>query len=84
MKKKNAKIKFLNVKKFNNELRGDIEVESSKIKPISASSNYYVNSTDEYPILFVIAALTKGTSSFKGIADLKNKEATELKKCKRF
>ena len=79
LKKKNAKIKFLNVKKFNNELRGDIQVESSKIKPISASSNYYVNSTDEYPILFVIAALTKGTSSFKGIADLKNKESNRIK-----
>ncbi len=79
LKKKNAKIKFLNLKKFNNELRGDIQVESSKIKPLSASSNYYVNSTDEYPILFVIAALTKGTSSFKGIADLKNKESNRIK-----
>ena len=79
MKKKKAKIKFLNLKRFNNELRGDIHVESSKIKPISASSNYYVNSTDEYPILFVIAALTKGTSSFKGIADLKNKESNRIK-----
>ena len=66
-------------KKVNNEIRGDIEVKSSKIKPISASSNYYVNSTDEYPILFVIAALTKGTSSFKGIADLKNKESNRIK-----
>ena len=79
LKKKNAKIKFLNLKKFNNELRGDIQVESSKIKPLSASSNYYVNSTDEYPILFVIAALTKGISSFKGIADLKNKESNRIK-----
>ena len=79
LKKKNAKIKFLNLKKFNNELRGDIQVESSKIKPLSASSNYYVNSTDEYPILFVIAALIKGTSSFKGIADLKNKESNRIK-----
>ena len=84
LKKKKAKIKFLNLKRFNNELRGDIHVESSKIKPITASSNYYVNSTDEYPILFVIAALTKGTSSFKGIADLKNKESNRIKEMQKI
>ena len=29
------------------------------MKPIKASKNFYVKSTDEYPILFVIAALRK-------------------------
>ena len=37
-----------------------------------------MNSTDEYPILFVIAALTKGTSTFKGISDLVNKESNRI------
>ena len=40
---------------------------------------YYVNSTDEYPILFIIAALTKGISIFKGIKDLANKESDRIK-----
>jgi len=84
LKKRNAKIKFLNIKRKNNELRGDIQVESSKIKPLSASSDYYVNSTDEYPILFVIAALTKGTSSFSGIGDLKNKESNRIKEMQKI
>ena len=79
LRKVNAKIKFSNLNKKNNEVRGDILIKSSKIKPISASSKYYVNSTDEYPILFVIAALTKGTSIFKGISDLKNKESNRIK-----
>ena len=78
LKKQGAKIKFNNLKKENNELRGDILVKSSKLRPIKASKNYYVNSTDEYPILFVLAALTNGTSVFKGIEDLANKESNRI------
>ena len=84
LKKNNAKIKFSNIKKKNNELRADIQIESSKIKPIIASSDYYVNSTDEYPILFVIAAMTQGTSIFKGISDLKNKESNRIKEMQKI
>ena len=75
LKKQGAKIKFVNLRQDNNELRGDIIVKSSSLRPINASKEYYVNSTDEYPILFVIAALTKGISKFKGIGDLANKES---------
>ena len=78
LKKQGAKIKFVNLKKENNELKGDILVNNCNIKPIIASKEYYVNSTDEYPILFVIAALTKGTSTFKGIKDLANKESNRI------
>ena len=78
LKKQGAKIKFNNLKKENNELRGDIIVESGKLRPIKASKDYYVNSTDEYPILFIIAALTKGTSIFQGIGDLANKESNRI------
>jgi len=78
LKKQGAKIKFINLKKENNELRGDILVQSSVLKPIRASKKYYVNSTDEYPILFIISALTKGTSIFKGIGGLANKESNRI------
>ena len=74
-----AKIKFFNIKKNNSEIFGDIQIKSSKLKPIKASKEYYVKSTDEYPILFVIAALTKGVSIFKGIKDLANKESNRIK-----
>ena len=84
LKKRNAKVNFINTKKINGELRGDIQVQSSKIKPLIASSNYYVSSTDEYPILFVIAALTKGTSIFRGISDLKNKESNRIKEMQKI
>ena len=84
LKKYGAKIKFKNIKKINNEPIGDIHVESSKLKPIKASSIYYVSATDEYPILFVIAALTKGTSTFSGIEDLANKESNRIKEMKKI
>jgi len=78
LKNHGALIQFKKIKKINGELRGDIFVKSSKIKPIIATENYYVNSTDEYPILFVIASLTKGVSIFKGIGDLANKESNRI------
>ncbi len=78
LKKSGAKIKFKNVKKRKNEILGDIHVRSSIIKPIKAGKEYYVKSTDEYPILFVIAALTSGVSKFNGISDLVNKESNRL------
>ena len=78
LKKSGAKIKFKNLKTINNEKIGDILVKSSKLKPIKASKKYYLNSTDEYPILFVISALIKGKSSFEGISDLRNKESDRI------
>ena len=78
LQKHGAKIKFYNLKKKNHEICGDIFVESCSIKPIKASKKYYVNSTDEYPILFTIAALSNGISSFRGIGDLTNKESNRI------
>ncbi len=80
LKKHGAKIKFLNKKKINNELVGDIIVKSGKLnRPIIASKEFYEKTTDEFPILFCIASLTKGTSIFNGIQDLANKESNRIK-----
>jgi 3-phosphoshikimate 1-carboxyvinyltransferase len=84
LKKQGAKINFINKIKKNNELRGDIIVKSSKLKPIIASKSFYTSSTDEYPILFTIAALTKGVSVFKGINDLANKESDRIKEMQKI
>ena len=84
LKKHNAQVKFLNQKKINNELHGDVLITSCKLKPLSASKSYYVNSTDEYPILFIVAALTKGVSIFKGIEDLANKESNRIKEMQKI
>ena len=84
LKKHGAKIKFKNIKNINHEKIGDIEVQNSKLKALKANSNYYVSATDEYPILFVVAALTKGTSIFMGIEDLANKESNRIEEMKKI
>jgi len=84
LKKHGARIKFKNIKKINNEIVGDIYIGSSKLRPLKANPTYYVSATDEYPILFVIAALTKGTSIFKGIEDLANKESNRIEEMRRI
>ena len=84
LKKSGAKIKFTNKRKVNNEKVGDIIVKSSKLKPINASKKYYLNTTDEYPILFIISALIKGKSFFSGISDLKNKESDRIKEMQKI
>ncbi len=79
LKKHGAKIKFINKRKLGNEIIGDIEVKSGKLKkPILASKEFYERTTDEFPILFCISALTAGISIFKGIEDLANKESNRI------
>ena len=80
LKKHGANIKFNNKRKKNNEITGDINIKSGKLKkPIISSKDFYEKTTDEFPILFCIAALTKGISVFKGIEDLANKESNRIK-----
>ena len=83
LKKSGAKISFKNIKK-QDEITGDILVKSGKIKSIKASAKYYPITTDEYPILFVLAALSPGISIFKGITDLANKESNRIQEMKKI
>jgi len=78
LKKHGAKIKIKNLKKKNNEIIGNIFVKSGIIKSIKCNSSYYSRTVDEFPILFIIAALNKGTSKFSGIKDLANKESNRI------
>ncbi len=84
LKKQKAKLKFVNLKKENNELRGDIIVQSCKLKPIKTFPKMYPSTTDEYLLLFVIAALQKGVSVFKGISELANKESSRAHEMKKI
>ena len=83
LKKVNARIKIGNLRKVSGELVGSITVSSSKLKPIVISKDIG-KLIDELPILFVIAALTKGVSKFKNIGDLKNKESNRLLESKKI
>jgi len=83
LKKINANIKLSNLRKISGELVGSITISSSKLKPIIVSKNIG-KFIDELPILFVIAALTKGVSKFKNIGDLKNKESNRILESKKI
>ena len=84
LKKQNAKIKFVNIKKENNEIFGDILVKSSKLKSINTAAKMYPSTTDEYLLLFLIAGLQKGVSTFKGISELANKESSRAHEMKKI
>ena len=83
LKKVNANIKIKNLRKVSGELVGSIAVSSSKLKPIIVSKDIG-KFIDELPILFIIAALTKGVSRFNNIGDLKHKESNRLLESKKI
>ena len=83
LKNVNANIKISNLRKISGEIVGSITVYSSKLKPIIISKDIG-KFIDELPVLFVIAALTKGISKFENVGDLKNKESNRLLECKKI
>ena len=84
LKKHGAKINFKNIKKINNEPRGEVIVKSSNLKPFKSPVSFYVKSTDEFPILFCLAGLINGTSIFKGVGELVNKESNRIKEMQKI
>ncbi len=84
IRKHNGKIIFKNKKIQGNEKVADIHVESSdKMKSLKVGGKFFVSCQDEYPIMFAMAALLPGTSTFSQIGDLSNKESSrayEMKK----
>ena len=79
LKKMNANIKILNLKKESGEPVGDILITSSKLKPINCSKKLVPFAIDEFPLLFVIASVIKGVSNFSGINELRHKESDRIK-----
>jgi 3-phosphoshikimate 1-carboxyvinyltransferase len=75
----NANIKIKNLKKRSGELIGDLVIKSSKLKPINCPKNLVPSAIDEFPLLFVVASITKGVSKFFGINELRHKESDRIK-----
>ncbi len=57
---------------------GDITARFSELKAIHIGPERAASMIDEYPILAVAAAFTKGTSRFEGLAELRLKESDRL------
>ncbi len=74
-----SKIQILNTRKVNDEVIGDIEVESSELTAVNVNKSLSPRLIDEYPILFVAASYASGVSNFYGLDELKIKESNRLK-----
>ena len=80
-----GKIKVLNKKTYNGELKGDIYVESTKnLKSINCPKELNTRSIDEFLIIFLLCAKAKGISKFNGIEELRQKESDRLQTAAKF
>tara|TARA_Y100000590_G_scaffold469695_1_gene659134 strand:- start:137 stop:1480 length:1344 start_codon:yes stop_codon:yes gene_type:complete len=79
LKKMNANIKIKNLKKYSGEYVGDIYVKNSNLKKINCPKELVPFSIDEFPLLFVVASITKGITKFSGISELRHKESDRIK-----
>jgi len=71
-------IKISNKKLINDEIIGDIEVQSSQLKGCELNEDMAKLMIDEYPILSVAASFANTPSLFKGLKELKVKESDRL------
>lgn len=77
IKKMGGNIKILN-KKDDFEPFADIEVESSDTKGIVIDKDMVPNIIDELPVIFVLAAMSKGKTIIRGADELKVKETDRI------
>ena len=79
LKKMGAKIFFKNIKSYKGEKISDILVKSSNnLKAISCPSMLNSSAIDEFLIIFLVAARSKGVSYFKDLSELNQKESPRL------
>ena len=79
LKKMNANIKILNKKNYRGEFIGNIKIKSTKnFKSINCPSSLNSSAIDEFLLIFLVAAKSKGVSKFKNLDELNKKESPRL------
>ena len=79
LKKMGIEINFKNIKNYKGELIGDIFIRSpNKIKSINCPKKLNSGAIDEFLVIFLVAAKASGTSYFKGLSELNQKESPRL------
>ena len=79
LRKMGIKIKFQNQKIYKGEKKADIKIVSPKsIKPINCPPSLNSRAIDEFLLIFLVAAKANGTSYFKDLAELNQKESPRL------
>ena len=77
--KMGANIKLVNPRSVCNEPIADIQVKSSKLKPIKLAGDIISRLIDELPILFIACACCNGVSVIEDIGELRHKESDRIK-----
>lgn len=80
----NIKIKNLRKSSESGELVGSIIAKNSSLRAISWPKELIPSLIDELPILFIIAALTKGTSKFQQINEATKKESNRIEEIRKI
>ncbi len=79
LKKMGVFIKLQNLKSYKGELIADLIVKSKKsLKAINCPSYLNSSAIDEFLLIFLVAAKAKGTSFFKDLSELNQKESPRL------
>ena len=79
LKKMGVKIIFRNKHKYKGEAVADINIESKeKLKPINCPIKWNSGAIDEFLIIFLVAAKANGTSYFKNLGEMNQKESPRL------
>tara|TARA_Y100000590_G_scaffold436082_1_gene556231 strand:+ start:5869 stop:7194 length:1326 start_codon:yes stop_codon:yes gene_type:complete len=85
LKKMNADIKLINKKMYNGEYVADILVKSGKsLKSINCAREMNSRTIDEFLLIFLTCAKSKGISYFNHIGELRHKESDRLKFASNF
>ncbi len=80
LKRMGANIIFKNQKIYKGEKIADIEIKGGRtLNAINCPSKLNSGAIDEFLVIFLIAAKAKGTSYFKDLAELNQKESPRLK-----
>ncbi len=74
-----ADITLQNPRDVGGEPVADLLVKSSALKATETAPDSVPSMVDEFPVLFVAAALAEGTSRFTGLAELRVKESDRIK-----
>jgi 3-phosphoshikimate 1-carboxyvinyltransferase len=79
LRKMGAKILLKNQKNYRGEKVSDILIKSSKnLKSINCPTELNSSAIDEFLVIFLIAAKAKGTSYFRELSELNQKESPRL------
>ena len=79
LKMMGAKIKFVNQRKYKGEKISDIFVKSSSnLKGVNCPTSYNSSAIDEFLVIFLVAAKSRGISYFKKLSELNQKESPRL------